>query len=298
MDSLYGGKQGISFVIKASFSSIDEMADAFGRGGNYTDVWYWEYCLIDTPNKNDKDNGKIFRRGLDYQNEMGGAIYVGQIVGPSSGTPYFQMMSIDDVQEKAERELGEYEYRRYPYDYDERNQEFLTTDGIDPDRDIGIFDFSTAYDTSLVPGKYVNNGRTQYHDTIRWTWCNIRKDNADADSWFYVGFEIPYTVIDYSIHQVSPYDSSGNVLTDATEIDRVDDGTHPFYEHWDLGLPKGIKGDTLRNLRVITPTSSNRNNIYAYSAITVNPTTGETTLGSAGYAGTVSYTHLRAHETL
>ena len=43
MDSLYGGKQGVSFVIKASFESVEKMKNAFARGGNYTDVWWNEY---------------------------------------------------------------------------------------------------------------------------------------------------------------------------------------------------------------------------------------------------------------
>ena len=68
MDSLYGGHQGISFVLKASYQSVAQMISAFKNGANYKSVWYGEYCLIDTPNKNDADNGKIYRRGLDYQN--------------------------------------------------------------------------------------------------------------------------------------------------------------------------------------------------------------------------------------
>jgi hypothetical protein len=264
------------------------MVSTFKRGSNYTDVWYGEYCLIDTPNKNDKDNGKIYKRGLDYQNSMGGAIYIGQIVGPSSGTPYFQLNTIKEVTDKSKIELDDYEYRRFPTGYQTDNQGHVigyeTSDGSDG-KNIATFPFSKAHDTSIVPGKYVENGATKYNDEIRWTWVNIRKDNADADSWFYVGFEIPYPVIDYSIHMVSPYDSSGNVLSDATDIERIDDLTHPFYEHWDLGLPKGIKGDTLRNLRVIVPNAGNKNNIYSPSAITINSTTGEATVGKAGYDG-------------
>ena len=72
MDSFYGGKQGVSFVLRTSFPSIDAMVRTFQQGPAYTDVWYGEYCLIDTPNKNLKDNGKIYRRGLEYQNNMAG----------------------------------------------------------------------------------------------------------------------------------------------------------------------------------------------------------------------------------
>lgn len=282
MDSFYGGKQGVDFVLRGSFTSVEEMITAFKGGSNYTDIWYGEYCIIDTPNKNDEDNGKVYRRGLDYQNNMGGAIFIAQIVGPSSGTPYFQMLSVDDVKKISKEQLEDYEYRRYPYDYDEENEQFLTTES---GQEIGVFEFNKDYDETLIPGKYVEDGETKYNDSILYTWCNVRKDNADADSWFYVGWQQPYLVTDYSIHVTSPYDEDGNIQEDATEIERIDDNSHPFYEHWDLGLPKGIKGDTLRNLKVIVPTAENRNTIYATSAITVNPTTGETTVGAAGYAG-------------
>ena len=282
MDSFYGGKQGVDFVLRGSFTSVEEMITAFKGGSNYTNIWYGEYCIIDTPNKNDEDNGKVYRRGLDYQNNMGGAVYVGQIVGPSSGTPYFQMLSVDDVKKISKEQLEDYEYRRYPYEYDEENEQFLTTES---GQEIGVFEFNKDYDETLIPGKYVEDGETKYNDSILYTWCNIRKDNADADSWFYVGWQQPYLVTDYSIHMTSPYDEDGNIQEDATEIERIDDNSHPFYEHWDLGLPKGVKGDTLRNLKVIVPTAENKNTIYATSAITVNPTTGETTVGSAGYVG-------------
>ena len=282
LDSLYGGKQGISFVLRGSFPSVDDMIAAFKRGPSYTEVFYGEYCIIDTPNKNDEDNGKIYRRGLEYQNANGGAEYVGQVVGPSSGTPYLQLLSVDDVKKISQQTLDEYEYMRYPYEYDEENEVFLTSDGTQP---IGTFEFNKDYDETLIPGKYVEDGETKYNDSILYTWCNVRKDNADSDSYFYVGWQQPYLVTDYSIHMTSPYDAYGNILSDATEIERIDDNSHPFYEHWDLGLPKGVKGDTLRNLRVITPTEGNRNNIYASDAITIDPNTGETKLGSAGYAG-------------
>ena len=84
---------------------------------------------------------------------------------------------------------------------------------------------------------------------------------------------------------VSPYDTSGNLSKNPTTATRVDDASHPFYSSWDIGIPKGIKGDTMRALRVITPTAANRNSIYAPSAITVNSVTGAVTIGNAGYDG-------------
>lgn len=113
--SFYGGRRGAAFVITGRFRYISAdkitqrdmklikeeygdnkpiktfsawkliycMKEAFSQGGNYTVVNYDEYVIIDSFNKNDPDNGKLFRRGYSYTDELGGAQYVGQIVGPS-----------------------------------------------------------------------------------------------------------------------------------------------------------------------------------------------------------------------
>lgn len=79
-NSFYGGRQGASFIIAKSFSNIEEMIDNFKLGPEYKIVNYNEYVLI---NSADTDNGKLYRRGYDYTNDMGGAIFVGQISGTS-----------------------------------------------------------------------------------------------------------------------------------------------------------------------------------------------------------------------
>lgn len=79
-NSFYGGKQGASFIIAKSFSTIAEMVESFKKGPEYKVVNYNEYVLI---NSETADNGKLYRRGYEYTNEMGGAIYVGQISGTS-----------------------------------------------------------------------------------------------------------------------------------------------------------------------------------------------------------------------
>lgn len=302
MDSLYGGHEGISFVLSASFASVDAMVAAFKRGPEYTDAWYGSYVLISTPNLNDEDNGKIYRRGLDFQSAMGGAQLVGQIVGPSSGTPMFQMGTLKETTDKSTMNIGTQDVRTYPYDYsyddqgrvtgykvrhDKGTKSYDDGDNLIPDAEkenypITYFPFSVPHDTSLVPGKKSDG---TFNDEIKWTWVNVRKPNQKSESWFYVGFEIPYLWNEYISHMVSPYDANGNLKNEASTATRVDDQTHPFYQKWDFGIPKGIKGDTLRNLRVITPTSANRNNIYLPSAITVDNTSGAATVGAPGYDG-------------
>lgn len=284
MDSLYGGHQGVSFIIKDSFESIEEAVAACKLGPQYTRCWYGENIIISTPNLNDEDNGKVFNRGLDYTNDMGGLVFIAQIVGPAGGTPIFEMGTLQETKYKSTMPIEDTDYRKYPIGYETNDDGEiigyeLNTSANEP---IATFPFSQAHHTSLVPGKTAEG---TYNDEILWTWVNVRKANQTADSMFYVGFQIPYLVTEYLSHMVSPYDTSGNLSKNPTTATRVDDASHPFYSSWDIGIPKGIKGDTMRALRVITPTAENRNNIYAPSAITVNSATGAVTIGNAGYDG-------------
>ena len=288
IDSLYASHEGVSFVIKASFSSVDKMKQKFSQGGNFTEVWYGEYCLISTKNKNHPDNGKIFRRGLDYQNtQTAGSIYVGQIVGPSSGTPFFQVDTIDNVEALSTEKLEDNTYRRYPVS---QNTDGTVVTNWKQDANGNWHDAGGALkkdfkfniqNRTLIPGK---SGET-FNDDIEYTWVNIRKDDDDADSWFYVGMKLPYTVIDYEAHAVSQYDTAGNIKPHTTmaSIERKDDGSHPFWEKWNMGIPKGLKGDTLRNLKVIKMTDAMRNKVYSTNSVVIDKTTGLATVGNPGY---------------
>jgi hypothetical protein len=64
--SFYGGRKGKSFIIIKSYPDIASMVLDFSKGGGFTEVNYDEYVIINTLNKNHPDNGKIFRRGYDY----------------------------------------------------------------------------------------------------------------------------------------------------------------------------------------------------------------------------------------
>lgn len=287
IDSLYASHVGKSFEIKAAFLSVKDMINAFAMAENYKEVWYGEYAIISCKNKNHPDNGKVFMRGLDYQNSMGGAIYKFQIIGPSSGTPFFQVDTIDNVTNMSTKKLEENTYRRYPTG---QNDDGTVITNWKQDDNGNWHDGGGALkkdfkfnikNRTLVPGKSGNI----FNDDIEYTWVNIRKDDDDADSWFYVGMKFPYTVIDYKAHAVSQYDAAGNIKPEnaMASITRIDDKTHPFWEYWDMGIPKGLKGDTLRNLKVIKMTEEMRNKVYSTNNITIDATTGLATVGKPGY---------------
>lgn len=258
-NSFYGGRRGASFVIVKQYPDIPSMVNDFKQGGAFTEVNYDEYVIIDTVNKNHPDNGKLFRRGYDYNGSRtisayrayksdgteiingsdedytkatyvydeefnaGGTVYVGSIVGPAGRAPMVTMTTYAAAEEKS------------------------ASEGFDERKSHGEY----APTENLLPGKYIESGTTKFNDTIQWYCTSIRNEH-DEDSEVYVGFKIPYTVIDYETQTVEPYNASG-IYTDMTAAIRTDDGTHPFYEKWKIAVPNGVKGESLRNFRVIVP---------------------------------------------
>lgn len=246
-ESFYGGRRGASFVIVKSYGSVNEMIEVFSQGGAYTTVGYDEYVLIDTIDKNDKENGRIYRRGYEYNNEMGGAVYIGQIVGPTGPAPHVEMKTIDEVEAiydefgPVDRETGD-TYRRTAGEY--------------------------APLVNLTPGQYYDEeGNEQFNDTIQWVMCSVR-DAHSHESTVHIGFKIPFLVQQYTAETVSPYyhrsdvehtdwndwSETGDTTNFENEelIKRTDDLAHPFFEKWHISIPKGIKGDKFKSLRVTT----------------------------------------------
>lgn len=226
MESFYGGKSGFSFIIVKSFSSVAEMVENFQKGPEYSTVHYDEHVLINTKNKNHPDNGKIYRRGYDYTNSLGGAIYIGSIVGPSGPAPMLELTTLEDVKNKQ------------------------TTAGTEDKYTEGAY----SPPVSLVPGK---DGNT-YNDDIEWACCCIRDENGE-DAIAYIGFKFPYTVIDFTAQSVDPYynrSNNTNSFVNQDLVSRTDNNNHPFYEKWDIKVPKGIKGDSFKNFRIMTADTS------------------------------------------
>lgn len=228
MYSFYGGRPGNPFVIVKAFGSQAQMKAAFAQGPNYTEVHYDEYVLINTANKNDLTNGNIYRRGYDFNNaETHGAEYVGCIAGPSGDAPQLSLATLDQVN--------------------------ALNDGT------GKFSQGTLtpVNNSLVPGKSGNS----YNDGIQWAAYSVKDPNG-TESTAYVGFKFPYSVIDFSTTAVTPY--RNGTYTDTSSATRTDSGTHPFYEHWNINIPKGIKGDSIKDLQVLTINEENQNKIRTF----------------------------------
>ena len=227
MYSFYGGRPGNSFVIITTFKSVDDMVTAFKKGPEYKTVHYDEYVMINTDNKNNLENGRLYRRGYQFTNSMGGAEYIGTIAGPSGNAPQLTIETINEVKAK-----------NVPDGYSGKSQN-------------GEYSVSNS---ALVPGKTKDvNGDDVYNDSIKWASCSIVNENNEETT-AYLGFTFPYPVIEFSTKSVEPY--LGGSYADTLSIFRDDKMDHPFYERWKIQIPKGIKGDTFKNFRVITASSN------------------------------------------
>lgn len=221
-ESFYGGKAGTPFVIAKSYNSINAMIADFAKGPALTAVQYGEHVIINTEDKNNSNNGALYRRGYDYNNSMGGAIYVGTIVGPSGKAPMFELTTIENIKEITFKDSDEV-----------RQGE-------------GAWNISNK---SLVPGK----ADSEFNDDIAWSYITIR-DQHGTDTTAWVGIKIPYHVIEMDAQSVSAYYNRDNETADFKNtnlVERDDDQAHPFYSHWSVRIPKGIKGDALKNFRVV-----------------------------------------------
>jgi hypothetical protein len=241
-ESFYGGKPGFSFIIVKNFSSVEEMINDFKQGPNYNTVHFDEHVLINTKNKNDPDNGKIYRRGYNYTEkdsngkDTGGAIYVGTIVGPSGRAPILKFDTVDNVDN----------YKNEP------NVSYGNSEDV----------VGEEWKGYMLPGRtYTEYGEEIYNDKVEWSYASFRDENNE-DAIAYIGFKIPYPVIDFSAESVNPYyekaitnEETGEFVNTNLAV-RTDDESHPFYEKWHFNIPRGIKGDAFKNLRVMTADSS------------------------------------------
>ena len=227
MYSFYGGKPGNPFVIVANFESINAMKEAFRQGSSYDKVHYDEYVIINTINKNDKDNGKIFRRGYNYQNDMGGAEYIAQIVGPGGPAPQVRITSPGNV-------------------------EGMSTG----DQDDNFSQVTASVENSnLIPGYDPSNSQQPFNDEIVWKCYSVRDIDSQLTT-LYIGFIMPYLVVDFETKSISPYDSRGRYTGNPTieKMNASDGQEHPFYKKWKIGIPKGIKGDSVSDLKIVDVT--------------------------------------------
>lgn len=209
------------------------MVQCFKQGGDTTDIVnYGEYVIIDTVSKDNPDNGKVFRRGMDFNNDLGGAEYIGQIVGPSGDSADLDLTYYDAIQD-PQRGTGSY-----------------TADEENP---------------GLVPG--ANDAEDSFNDAIEYAWATL-KDKYNNIVCYQVGFKFPYLVQHFIARVRSAYktnDQGEKVPVDDTVelIERIDDKEHPFFSKWKINVPKGIKGESVTNIETLPTKVRSGSTIYS-----------------------------------
>ena len=315
MESFYGGRQGASFVIKKSFKYIDKQDPAYladlavlieeKRAENptqsdetlqnwaewdlndkimynnlfnttYHDVWYNEYCIIDTTNKNNPNNGKIFRRVLPTEgNDNLPYEYVGTIIGPSSAAamlkPQSGLIKFGDIRAELKNEwdgLGIAENTK-PVIYDpsfssESNQRLsqwpdevdleIYKAEIDKGLVQGLTEGALTKTLSLIDGKpeFKNELKEPSEDmpepvvdNIKYNWFNVRKNTEGNDgvveSWCYIGFEVPATSFTVEALHSTPG-------TQPEVYENNISKTHPFWCDLHFEIPGGLRGVSVEEI--------------------------------------------------
>lgn len=250
MDTMYAGRPGTPFIIKKSFKTVEEMKEEF-HNGDSSDVWFGEYCIIDTVNKNDRSNGSIYQRGPNYAKDDGDARYIGRIVGPASGTPSFSLGTIDDVENKVVEKVDAQTKHVFPSTLDDAvnglhfdKGNITHNDDWDPKLEVKSLSVGNV---GLVPGK---DGDV-YNDDVKYTWCNIEYPEDDnSPTVTYVGFRVPYHVFNFSASVRSPYDDNGN-RDDKMDFTDLSPKDHPFYHDYSFSVPRGITGVCVKEIKTL-----------------------------------------------
>jgi hypothetical protein len=107
IEAINANKETVTITVETALA--EGMRQCFEKGGETTDIVnYGECVIIDTIigmyQFNNPDNGKVYRRGLNYNydpelNPLAGAEYIGQIVGPQGRMSEMGIRPEKDIKE-------------------------------------------------------------------------------------------------------------------------------------------------------------------------------------------------------
>ena len=264
MTSLYGGKQGLSFNLRHTYTSVAAMNEAFSGNDEYTDVWYGDYCIIDSPNKNNPENGSLYRR------DFNGATYIGRIVGATAGNPAISFGKLEEVE-------GKDNTYQLPEEFVAKADEEINLQYKDNNGDTKIIKAylkeSESISTSgitFVAGRETENGINPNNATL--TYTNLRTDDSEIGSFTLINdLSLPsLTTNFYGGDAQSPYDENGSFKPQTTITPISNFKVNNFYQEYEIITSHGAIGPGFLNLSIKTGSELSSENVNVYDIKTFN----------------------------
>lgn len=264
--SFYGGRQGNSFVLVKSYPDVPSMVADFKKGNNFSQVKYDEYVIINAYNKNNGDNGKIFRRGYDYNNSTRKLSYYKPYkIENGEETD----VSLDGLSQSQIKEALNGAYYKFSSPdngggIDAGGAIYIATivgpQGKSPILQLGSYKsipegsgtgFSdgemSVTNESLIPGIQRNeNGEIKKNNVIKWKTYSTTDEQRDQGV-AKIGLQIPYPVIEPGELNTNPYTETDNIKITEDETSKSD----PFYYKWNFTIPAGKHGTQITQIEKI-----------------------------------------------
>lgn len=229
-NSFYGGRDGQAFIIKKSYDDIQAMLDVFKDFDNKT-VNFGEYVILDYENKNHPLHGNVYRRGYDWSGSTEAFIFTytwdTQTKTWSKGnTKAFGAVYIGNLKGAAGPTA------------DIQIQKYSDINSINVGDEYSVLREGSGTIEIVDPEE-----NPEKNNKIEWKSLVIRNEVTGQDTIAYVGFQVPYTKINITTRPASAYDNPSSTFTE--------NENNPFIQSWEISIPRGIKGESISNIRII-----------------------------------------------
>lgn len=185
------------------------MVDEFSAGRSTADeVNYGEYVIISNANKNYPYNGYVYRRGLNSNEELGGAIFVGSIVGPQGNAPEIRFVDYDSL-----------------------------IDGKISDAAPKMIPGEQQYDEVNEQGEVIKEG---HYNQIKVKY-NTNKDELNNVNNYDIALQIPYNEFSFLGFELPYYKFNGKRTELAISHDLQEDNL--FYSSYVISIPQAVPGN-------------------------------------------------------
>lgn len=231
-----------------------------------------------TTNFFDEDTYKQAFRNWLKKGVGGGAIYIGQIVGPEGHVPEIDLIPWNNTTDSET-------FTDYFLHYYETQSLNAQTDLQSPVSTIPTIEEQTNETYNESDGTTTITTSYVWHDGVEAGRVNIRDTDGNIIG-AKIAFNFPTPVVKVSSQSVEPYDSTSVSFTDSytSETDTYQikkeqsgdfsnlvhlhnssgPGKHPYYYNYNVAIPKGVKGDSIQSIYLNTERDKLYFNILNY----------------------------------